>query len=75
MSEPDINSREAEVTLCNPCCGSPLLIACILDVILRTVGPLPAEDKLLLGSWAALGWADRPALLPVLLRLTLPPNA
>ena len=53
----------------------PLDIACLLDVILWVKGPLPAEDKLLLGSWAAWGRADSCALQSAGLRPPLPPIA
>ena len=39
-------------------CDLPLDTACLLDETLWMKGPLPAEDKLLLGSWAAWGRAD-----------------
>ena len=39
-------------------CDLPLDTARLLDKTLWVKGPLPAEDKLLLGSWAAWGRAD-----------------
>ena len=56
-------------------CDAPFGTACILLKLRSMEEPLPAVNRLPLGTWAAPGRAASPALLPALLRLPLLPYA